>query len=148
MQDDPFRANLTRRRALGLIAVTAGGGALVPAQVFAQQASSQSGALLIPQAGVCSITPEVTEGPYYFDPELERSDITEGRKGAGLTVRLQIVDEACSPIEGARVDVWHCDAQGHYSGYPGQGDTRDVDTTGEKFLRGWQRTDKNFISTF
>ncbi|PWK65748.1 intradiol ring-cleavage dioxygenase [Aminobacter sp. AP02] len=148
MKEGPFRANFTRRRALGFIAVTAGGGALVPAQVFAQQASSQSGALLIPHAGVCSITPEVTEGPYYFDPELERSDITEGRKGAGLTVRLQVVDEACNPIEGARVDLWHCDAQGHYSGYPGQGDKRDVDTTGEKFLRGWQRTDKNGIAAF
>ena len=149
MQDDPFRANLTRRRALGLIAVTAGGGALVPAQVFARQASSQAGAaLLIPQAGVCSITPEVTEGPYYFDPVLERSDITEGREGIGLAVRLQVVDEGCSPIEGARVDLWHCDAQGHYSGYPGQGDTRDVDTTGEKFLRGWQRTDKKGIVAF
>lgn len=149
MPDDPFRANLTRRRALGLIAVTAGGRALMPAPVFAQQASSPAGvALLMPQAGVCSITPEVTEGPYYFDPALERSDIAEGREGVGLTVRLQVVDEACSPIEGARVDLWHCDAQGHYSGYPGQGDNRDVDTTGQKFLRGWQRTDKNGIVAF
>jgi protocatechuate 3,4-dioxygenase beta subunit len=148
MHKASFPSKLNRRRALGLIAVTAGGTALVPVQLFAQQASSQSASLLLPEAGVCSITPETTEGPYYFDPELERSEITEGREGAGLTVRLQIVDEACNPIEGARVDLWHCDASGHYSGYPGQGDGRDVDTTGQKFLRGWQRADKAGVATF
>ncbi|MBE1207224.1 intradiol ring-cleavage dioxygenase [Aminobacter carboxidus] len=149
MQKSSFPGKLSRRRALGLIAVTAGGTALVPVQLFAQQASPASGtALLMPEAGVCSITPETTEGPYYFDPELERSEITEGREGVKLTVRLQVVDEACNPIEGARVDLWHCDATGHYSGYPGQGDNRDVDTSGQKFLRGWQRADKTGIVSF
>ncbi|WP_269933438.1 intradiol ring-cleavage dioxygenase [Aminobacter sp. HY435] len=148
MPKGSFDTRFSRRRALGLIAVTAGGSALVPVQLFAQQASSQSTSLLLPEAGVCSITPETTEGPYYFDPELERSEITEGREGVGLTVRLQIVDEACNPIEGSRVDLWHCDATGHYSGYPGQGDGRDVDTTGQKFLRGWQLADKAGIVAF
>lgn len=143
MPDQPLRANLTRRRALGLIAVTASGGAFMPAT-----ARAQGQPLLLPNAGVCTITPETTEGPYYFDPALERSDITEGRKGVALTVRLQVVDQHCRPIEGARVDIWHCDAEGHYSGYPGQGDGRDVDTTGEKFLRGWQRTGKDGIVAF
>lgn len=149
MTDEPRKHGLSRHQALGLIAVTATGGALVPARLFAQAASSQAGiALLMPEAGVCAITPEVTEGPYYFDPQLERGDITEGRQGIGLIVRLQVVDQDCRPIEGACVDLWHCDAKGHYSGYPGQGDKRDVDTTGEKFLRGWQRTDKNGIVAF
>ena len=141
--------NLSRRRALGLIAVTAGGSALMSARAFAQQASPQAGtSLLMPGAGVCMLTPEMTEGPYYFDPALERADITEGRKGIDLMVRLQVVDQDCRPIEGARVDLWHCDAKGHYSGYPGQGDKRDVDTSGEKFLRGWQSTEKDGIVAF
>lgn len=141
--------SLTRRRALGLIAVTAGGGALMSSHAFAQQASAVAGtSLLLPGAGVCTLTPETTEGPYYFDPALERADITEGRKGIDLTVRLQVVDEKCRPIEGARVDLWHCDARGHYSGYPGQGDNRDVDTSGEKFLRGWQSTGTDGIVAF
>lgn len=149
MPKTSFPGNVSRRRALGLIAVTAGGGALVPVHLFAQQASPAAGAsLLMPEAGVCSITPETTQGPYYFDPALERAEITEGRQGVALTVRLQVVDEACAPIEGARVDLWHCDATGHYSGYPGQGDGRDVDTTGQKFLRGWQRTGKDGIVAF
>lgn len=146
MPHDPFRANLSRRHALGLLAVTAGGGVFLPASVRAQEGSE--GLRLLPNAGVCTITPATTEGPYYFDPVLERSDITEGRKGVGLAVRLQVVDQDCQPIEAARVDIWHCDAEGHYSGYPGQGDGRDVDTTGEKFLRGWQRTDRNGIVAF
>ncbi len=99
-------------------------------------------------AGVCALTPETTEGPFYFDPKLERADIAEGRDGIPLSVRLQVVDQNCAPIENARVDLWHCDAQGHYSGYPGQGDGRDVDTTGETFLRGWLRTDADGIVVF
>lgn len=94
------------------------------------------------------MTPEVTEGPFYFDPKLERADITEGKKGVALNVRLQIVDAACRPLPGARVDIWHCDAQGAYSGYPGQGDGQDIDTSGQSFLRGWQRSDGSGIASF
>jgi len=36
----------------------------------------------------------------------------------------------------ARVDIWHADAQGIYSGYEGQGDKQDLSTIGQKFLRG------------
>ncbi|WP_348629746.1 hypothetical protein [Mesorhizobium sp. M7A.F.Ca.US.011.01.1.1] len=31
---------------------------------------------------------------------------------------MQVVDADCRPLAGARVDIWHCDAQGAYSGYP------------------------------
>jgi protocatechuate 3,4-dioxygenase beta subunit len=138
---------VTRRTALGLIAVTAGGGVFHPTSARAQ-AGYPASPLLLEAAGVCAVTPETTEGPFYFDPELERADIREDRKGIHLAVRLQVVDARCIPVSGARVDVWHCDAGGHYSGYPGQGDGRDVDTTGQKFLRGWQRADANGIVSF
>ena len=46
-------------------------------------------------------------------------------------------------IPGARVDIWHADAQGIYSGYEGQGDARNLDTTGQSFLRGTQVADVN-----
>lgn len=148
MSDKSFLP-LNRRHALGLIAVTAGGGVFLPAAVAAAPASPYAGlALFDAGAGVCAITPEVTEGPFYFDPKLERTDITEGKKGIGLEVRLQIVDPACRPLAGARVDIWHCDAQGHYSGYPGQGDGQDIDTSGQSFLRGWQKTDESGIVSF
>lgn len=149
MSGKPFSISLSRRKALGLIAVTAGGGAFLPAAAIAAQSSSYAGLTLFQSgAGVCAITPEVTEGPFYFDPKLERADVTEGKKGVALTVRLQVVDATCRPLAGARVDIWHCDAQGAYSGYAGQGDGRDVDTSGQTFLRGWQKTDASGIVSF
>ena len=66
---------------------------------------------------VCALTPQVTQGPYWFDPKLDRADITEGKKGAPVTVALTVVDGACRPLKGARVDIWHCDKDGVYSGY-------------------------------
>lgn len=148
MSDKPPTMPLNRRQALSLIAVTAGGGAFLPAAATAQTSPYAGLALFDAGAGVCTITPEVTEGPFYFDPKLQRADVTEGRKGVGLDVRLQVVDTACRPLAGARVDIWHCDAQGAYSGYPGQGDGQDVDTSGQTFLRGWQKTDESGIVSF
>ena len=135
--------HFTRRSTVGLVAVTAAGGLFFPRVSWAAGTS-----LLMPGAGMCMITPETTEGPFYFDPELSRSDITDGRQGVPLAVRLQVVDAACQPIAGAAVGIWHCDAQGLYSGYPGQGDGRDVDTSTQKFLRGVQQTDPEGIVAF
>ena len=47
----------------------------------------------------------------------------------------------CRPLPGVRVDVWHCDAAGNYSGYARQGSDRALDTRGETFLRGTQFAD-------
>jgi protocatechuate 3,4-dioxygenase beta subunit len=91
----------------------------------------------------CPATPAQTEGPFYFDPRLVRQDIAEGRPGVPLRLRLQIVDaEACAPLRGARVDLWHCDAAGTYSGYDGEG------SAGETFLRGTQFADADGIVSF
>ncbi len=133
----------TRRGALTMIAVTVAGGALIPQRLFAQ---GQPAAGLLPGADVCVLVPEVTEGPYYFDPALVRTDITEGKPGLPLTVRLQVVDAACRPLAGARVDIWHCDATGAYSGYPNQPGA--LTTVGETFLRGTQFTDAGGLATF
>lgn len=141
---------LNRRDALRLVAVTAAGGALMTQRAFAQQAGvagAEPTTGLMPGADVCVLTPEVTEGPYYFDPKLERADITEGTQtGVATTVRLQVVDGSCKPIEGARVDIWHCNAEGLYSGYANQ--TGGVDTSGQTFLRGTQFAGANGIVEF
>jgi protocatechuate 3,4-dioxygenase beta subunit len=131
---------ITRREALSLLAVTVAGGVLVPRAAFAQQNQ------LLPGSDVCVITPETTEGPYYFDPALVRGDITEGRPGLPTRVRLQVVDESCQPLENARVDIWHCDAEGLYSGYTGQ--LGGTDTSGEAFMRGTQFTAADGIAEF
>src|SRR5438093_1493903 len=72
-------------------------------------------------AVTCVLTPEMTEGPYYIASERVRRNITEGRPGTPLTLRLTVVDAStCKPIKGAAIDIWHADAGGVYSGF-GQG---------------------------
>lgn len=90
---------------------------------------------------VRELTPQTTEGPYYFDPDKVRRDITEGMPGIPIDVVFNVVDAKGMPHANARVDIWHCNAAGLYSGYAGQGDDRQADTTGETFLRGTQHTD-------
>jgi protocatechuate 3,4-dioxygenase beta subunit len=138
--EDPMQP-ITRRKAISLIAVTATGVA-VSRGAFAAESVTP----LLNGADVCVFTPETTEGPYYFDPQLERADITEGRPGLPTTVRLQVVDAQCKPMAGARVDIWHCDASGIYSGYARQ--TGGADATGETFMRGTQFANADGIVEF
>lgn len=135
------RRNLLRALAVAPFAVTGFGAA-----TGAVRAESQAAGLIAPNA--CILSTEVTEGPYYLDPGLVRSDITEGRAGRGLEMKLQVVDTECRPVEGARVDIWHCDAEGNYSGFAGQGSDRTLDTSAETFLRGTQGTDARGIAAF
>ncbi len=100
-------------------------------------------------------TPTVTEGPYWVDEKLFRSDIRTdpstgvARAGVPLTLTINVQNltgGACSTLEGAYVDIWHCDAKGIYSDegtYNPGGGTGQVNTTGQKFLRGYQITDAN-----
>jgi protocatechuate 3,4-dioxygenase beta subunit len=113
-------------------AVAAGGGATVPA---------------------CVVRPEVTEGPYYVDVDLMRSDIrsdaTTGEVKAGTPLALtfnvsQVSQGSCTPLEGATVEIWHCDAVGVYSGVSDPG----FNTEGQNWLRGAQVTDANGVATF
>jgi len=134
MTDD---RGISRRGALAGLA----GGAAVLAGDKTASAASPPATTIPAAANVCRMTPRMVEGPFYFDPDLVREDITEGRAGVPLKLHLQITDGAtCRPIEGARVDVWHCDATGQYSGYDRQGDDGGISTKGEKFLRGTQIT--------
>lgn len=112
----------------------------------ADRAAAQAIGLVAPN--VCMVTPEVTEGPYYLGAGLMRSDITEGKDGIPMSQEIQVVDASCTPIEGARVDIWHCDAEGNYSGYSNQGSDRTVDTSDQTFLRGSQMTDARGVVRF
>jgi protocatechuate 3,4-dioxygenase beta subunit len=90
----------------------------------------------------CVLTPEMTEGPYYIAGEKLRRNITEGRPGARLDLRLTVVDAAtCRPITGAVVDIWHADATGLYSGFGAGASSRT-------FMRGVQRTDSSGVAVF
>lgn len=149
--DIPVGQILTRRDALKLLglgsaaflaacAAPEGTSTLVPTSVSTSGSSATGTAL------DCVVRPELTLGPYFVDEQLNRSDIrsepSDGsvREGIPLTLAINVLDVAnnsCTPLEGAQVDIWHCDAQGVYSGVSDQG----FDTTGQKFLRGYQLTD-------
>ncbi len=99
-------------------------------------------------------TPTVTEGPYWVDEKLFRSDIrTDPSTGAAragipltLTINVENLTSGCGVLAGAYVDIWHCDAKGIYSDestYNPGGGTGSVNTSGQKFLRGYQITDAN-----
>ena len=90
---------------------------------------------------VCTVSAQSVEGPFYFDAKLVRDDISEARAGAPLNLALRVIEAGpCTPLANARVDVWHADAQGMYSGYTRQGPSGDVSTKGQTFLRGTQMT--------
>ena len=101
----------------------------------------------------CVVRPEVTEGPYYVAEELNRSDVRSDpasgviKDGVPLTLTFnvsQIGSNGCTPLAGAKVEIWHCDADGVYSDVP----DRSADTRGQKFLRGYQETDAAGKATF
>jgi protocatechuate 3,4-dioxygenase beta subunit len=87
-------------------------------------------------------------GPYFVDDQLNRSDIRYDplednvSQGIPLTLDISVFDvssKSCRALEGAQVDVWHCDAFGIYSGVT----VGVFNTIGQKFLRGYQMTDAN-----
>lgn len=134
--DDRARAIVSRRAALG--------GVVLSAASLASETPAASAPEPEPTDGLCVLTPQTVEGPFYIDPHLLRSDITEGRAGVPLRLTLRVVEAgSCAPIAKARVDVWHADARGVYSGYEGQGDGRDLSTVGQTFLRGTQLADEH-----
>lgn len=124
-------AVLTRREALIAATGLGAGFALGKARNAGAEQAAHPG-----DAKMCVLTPEAMEGPFYFDPQLVRSDITEGKQGAPLVLTLQVVEaKDCAAIPGARVDIWHADGLGLYSGYARQ----ETDSAkGETFLRGTQ----------
>ena len=82
----------------------------------------------------CIVRPEQTEGPFFVDERLKRTDIRTGPTMPGAPLDLTFVvsrlgQGGCAPLAGVLVDVWHCDHRGVYS---------DAEET---FLRGYQVTD-------
>ena len=99
----------------------------------------------------CIVRPSLTEGPYFVDEKLNRSDIrsdpSDGSVSPGVPLRIvmnvgSVDGSSCTTLAGALVDIWHCDAAGVYSGVASEG------SAGKKFLRGYQATDANGRAEF
>lgn len=124
---------LSRGRALLKVAASGGLLTVVAARdkAFARSA---------PSAVSCVLTPELTEGPYFVAGDKIRRNVAESRPGSKLTLNLTIVNaKTCTPIKGAAVDIWHCDAGGTYS---------EVQGNTAHFLRGIQLTNAKGVATF
>ncbi len=146
--DLPVGRVLSRREALTLLGAT---GALLFLGCSADE--SVSATTPNPDGSTCVVKPELTEGPYYVDEELNRPDIridpSDGsvRDGALLALTFNVssvASSACAPLAGAIVDVWHCDAEGVYSDVSEAG----FNTVGKKYLRGYQVTGSDGVARF
>jgi protocatechuate 3,4-dioxygenase beta subunit len=90
----------------------------------------------------CALSCASTLGPCYA-ATLVRKDISEAQKGLPVRLAFLVVDEACKPVEGATIDIWHTSPAGLYSGE----DASDMCTSGDatarasKWFRGVQTTD-------
>jgi protocatechuate 3,4-dioxygenase beta subunit len=126
--------SMTRREAVALVGLSG-------VALLARRAAAQ-GTGRVP---ACVVRPQQTEGPFFIDEKLNRSDIRtepgrgEAKPGAVLQLAFAVSrlnGGACAPLGGAQVDVWHCDALGAYS------------DGGQKFLRGYQVTDGAGLARF
>src|SRR5215475_13117844 len=143
---------ITRRMTLAALAGAGGSALFIPAWNETVEAADTITCV--------ATTPTVTEGPYWVDEKLFRSDIRTdpatgvARPGVPLTLTINVQNlssSSCSALVGAYVDIWHCDAKGIYSDestYNPGGGTGSVNTSGQKFLRGYQITDGNGQVTF
>src|SRR5262245_4053243 len=122
--------SLNRRKTLVLLGVTGISAVLGP----------------VAEAFDCVTAPAQTEGPYFVEEKLNRSDIrvdpSNGAVSAGALMRLavtvyKVTPTSCGVLPGAHVEVWHCDAGGVYSDVSG--------SAGRKFLRGYQISDSNGV---
>jgi protocatechuate 3,4-dioxygenase beta subunit len=156
------RTNLTRRDLLGFAAK--GAASVMVSQVLvgcSSIANANTGDVVGDSgkpgssASGCVLTAALTEGPFFVDEKLNRPDIrsdpASGAISAGIPLALtfnvsRIAGNACTPLTGAYIDVWHADASGTYSDVSGMGNSSSA--AGRKFLRGYQVTDASGIARF
>src|SRR5574339_645926 len=106
--DSPVGRVLSRREALAVVGAS---GLVFLAGGRQARASAQAGRDL----PACVARPEQTEGPYFVEDMLNRSDIrSDSRSGVvkeGTPLALTLAVAAiragsCAPLSGAHVDIW------------------------------------------
>lgn len=105
----------------------------------------------------CRSWAEQDKGPYHLDAQPERRDIVEDRDGVALQLGIRLARAANQPPREAIVEIWQCDALGHYSGFPpplsssavtAENAPRAAYLPEQSFLRGRQQTDANGMVEF
>jgi protocatechuate 3,4-dioxygenase beta subunit len=116
---------------------------LIPKQIFAFEK-------IAARNNVCTLIPSETAGPFPLDLTTNsfyfRQDVRENKTGVQMNLKFKVIGlNNCEPMPNLRVNIWHCDKDGAYSGYnvatnPGQ--------AGLTYLRGYQLTDANGEAEF
>lgn len=107
-------------------------------------------------SNTCVVAPSETEGPYPYPGgesgnPLNQSNIKGDRTGVAFTLTMKLVNTnaSCAALSGYRIDIWHCDRRGYYSGYANQpGVDGTLSYVGSTWLRGYQVTDSAGSVTF
>jgi protocatechuate 3,4-dioxygenase beta subunit len=163
--DAPVGRILSRREVLALLggssaallAACAPGALASPSPAATARGSASATASAAASAATtlpsCVVRPALTEGPYFVDEKLDRTDIRSDpstgtvKPGAPLALTFlvsRVAGSACTALSGAIVDVWHCDALGAYSDVSDPG----FNTKGQRWLRGYQTTDASGTARF
>ena len=144
---------ISRRQAMGILAVAGAGVMLGCGGGKAATSTSTTSTSTSGSSTSCTVTPEGEEGPYFVDDSatgFNRSDIRSNLDGSNtqsgipFTLSIYVYDSenSCAATANVQVDIWHCSASGIYS-------AEDVEiTSGETWLRGYQLTDANGLVTF
>ena len=160
-----LRRTFSRRDAVRLLSIAGaaslagcGGGG----KVTATTATTTTTTTTTTSSTSCTKGSTTTEGPYWVDgdtasplrsniePDTITSTDLQGTVGVPLSLTFAVYTYAssgCTPLENARVDVWHADEVGVYSEEATQNETK-ASTLNENFLRGYQLSDSNGLVTF
>ncbi len=129
-----------RRNFLKLTGLS-GAASLIPINMFSEEMEQHASCTLIPIETAGPFPLDLTANTFYF-----RKDIKETKTGVPLNLKLKIIGaNNCGAMQNVRINIWHCDKDGLYSGYsqsnnPGQ--------AGLTYLRGYQFTDANGFAEF
>lgn len=111
-------------------------------------------AIKLREAGTCVLIPSETAGPFPLDLTANatffRQDVRENKAGVQFNLKMKIIGvNNCEPMQNLRVNIWHCDKDGLYSGYD---NSMNAGQAGLTYLRGYQMTDANgevdFVTIF
>ncbi len=102
---------------------------------------------------VCTVVPSETSGPYPLSlcgtATYWRTTIHENKEGVLHNVTLTVIGAVnCLPMVGARVDFWHCSAEGYYSGYTTNGHNGSQNNGTARWFRGIATTNAAGQVTF
>ena len=145
--DDMIRGRIFTRRQAVRAAAHAGAG-LAVLGLFPRRMNAAATPATRPSLPLIA-APEMTEGPFFVDEKLNRSDLLTGTKRTSVVEALPLLltftvyrmqDKDVAPMKDVQVDLWHADAAGVYSDESNP--MNHENTAKQNWLRGFQRTDE------